>query len=445
MKRFSSSTLARLLILACVAVLIAWLIFGVGPQRDEPKPDAIAEVPQLGGVIPAPQSTVEPPTPGLTPTRPVPTLTPNPASLQPATIVVPISVTEVVSGAVDLNASESTLANSTEPVHAISWSPLGDKLLYVTSSGALYSANEDGSDATLLHTFDPRLIWFMLDAQQPMTNSLILPGYVVKFAPNQQPVLQAASDTSNLTQIRWWSSNRASGITAGPLVGGYVGGEKLITVDAEGHLVEERNIPYILSGSIRPGGEWLAYSTDQQSTSTPFEGSFPETVYLLNLNTGQRLQITDAGAGYGVGNWSPDGNWFYMVTRVGNARRSVLVSADGRQRVVVPPQGYSGGDAVFSPDSKRLAFSLQMGGCDAEDSGPCQLTSDVYIVDVPSNTIITFDEDVSSSLDVVGSSMLMHPKWSPDGSKLALLSFDPACDGICSSTSPAFRTLQMKK
>lgn len=440
----ANSTTSRLITFGCIGLLIILIVLIVNPMGIS-KPQKIAEVPQVGGVLPGPQSTVEFPTPGLTPTRPIPTTTPGPAVMQPATVVVPLSVTEVLSDVVDLNTSVSTTSNSTEPIHAISWSPLGDKLLYVTSSGALYSANENGTDATLLRIFDSNLIWFMLDPQQPMTNSLILPGYVARFVLGQQPVLQEAPATSSLTQIRWWSSNRATGITGGPLVGGYVGGEKLITVDADGLLIEERNIPYILSGSIKPGGTWLAYATDQQSTSTPFEGSLPETVYLLNLTTGQRLRVTDGGAGYGVGNWSPNGNWFYMVTRVGSDRRGVLVSADGRNRVVVTPPGYSGADAVFSPDSRRLAFSLQKGGCDAEDSGPCQLTSDVYIVDVPTNTITTFDEKESSALDVVGSNMVMHPKWSPDGSKLTLLSFDPACSGLCSSTSPAFRTVQLKK
>jgi len=241
------------------------------------------------------------------------------------------------------------------------------------------------------------------------------------------------NEADTVFQIHWWSPDRASGIVSSA----YAGDNKLVTLDANGHVIEERNIPYIASGAVRPGGEWLAYATDQQTTDTSLYGSDPETVYLLNLTTGERKQITDPGQGYsvlGIQSWSPDGNWFVMGAIIDRALRGVLVSADGREWLTVTPPGTSGYDAAWSPDSRQLAFSIQSGGREDPNSPMIPYNSKVYILDIPSRTVHV-SEDKGQGDDTT--MYFMQPKWSPDETQLALLSFDPSCAPQCSELAPA--------
>jgi WD40 repeat protein len=433
-----------------VLILGAALIVGAlrnsdGPQQSQ----TIANVPPQSGDLAAPLIPVSTsqPTVGATPSRPVPPNTPTPVNLQPATMITPtlVSSLEMTNNALPLPKSSF---DSVEAIHSLTWAPTGDKFLYVTNSGNLYWANLDGSSATLLHQYEPDTIWLMLEDQQPMSNTLILghtgpiqgigrgPGHldVVHFATGQAPTLDEVDDAGFVFQIRWWRADRASGIVRGA----YVGGDQLVTLDANGHLVEQRNVPYMVAGAVQPGGNWLAYVTDQE-INVPFIGSSPQTVYLLNLTTGQRKQITAAGQGnsapYGVHSWSPDGNWFLMGANVNGALRGVLVSADGQRWILVTPPGYSGMDAVWSPDSKHLAFSIQSGGQDEPMSTPVPYSSEIYLVDIPAVTLTTSDDGVPGNNPTTNP--MMQPKWSPDGTQLALLSFDPACIPLCSGTSPA--------
>ena len=205
-----------------------------------------------------------------------------------------------------------------------------------------------------------------------------------------------------------------------------------------GRLVSSVNIPYMESGAIQPGGTWLAYATSQQTTETSFYDSTPQTIYLLNLSTGQRLQLTQPGMGWQVFNWSPDGNWILASAIVADDLREVLISADGMEWIIVGPSGGGAYDAVWSSDSKHLAFSTQEGGCDDPSPSCPPLTSQVYIVNVPEREKEPVDNGPGSS--ILDEGQMLRPKWSPDGSLLALLSFDPNCDlsPACSGITPAF-------
>jgi hypothetical protein len=261
---------------------------------------------------------------------------------------------------------------------------------------------------------------------------------LIRFSPGQRPVREEVPGTEPVFNIRWWRADRASGLR----IGSYVGVDKLVTLGVNGRVVEERNIPYMQSGAVRPGGDWLAYVTSQQTTATPLYGSEPETAYLLNLNTGERLQITSAGRGRNVQGWSPDGRWLLLDAFVNDICGAVLLSADGRELLTIPQAcGHYLYDATWSPNSKRLAFSVQGGGCDSPTQGPCpEPVSKVYVVDPTSRQI--------AQLDVAGlisnvAALAIKPKWSPDGSLLALLSFDPACPWLnCSAQDPAVFLLE---
>jgi hypothetical protein len=408
--------------------------------------------------VPPPQTTQEPPLPEITPSRtPVPA-TPVPAVLEPA---LPITHT-TSTAAIETDALQPAQSgfNAQVPIHTLTWAPTGDKLLFVTTSGRLYWSNIDGTNATLLHQYEPDTIWRLLEDQRPMANTILIPhagapsangigrepGHmdVVRFTPGQPPTFEEVHEDKAIWHIRWWRPDRASGVEPGP----YIGLDRLVTLDANGHIVAVRNVPYMIAGAVKPGGEWLAYITSQQTTDTPFYGSNPATVYLLNLNTGQRMQVTASGQGNGVPggvhSWSPDGNWFLMAATIDGALRGVLVSADGSEWVIVTPPGYSGLDAAWSPDSRKLAYSLQAGGREDPDHQAVPVTSQLYVVDVPTRKV-TASADPGPIAGQSTAPSMMQPVWSPDGSTLALLSFDPECSPLCAAQNPALYMMSFLK
>jgi hypothetical protein len=464
----------NIVLLACLALIafgLFWSIFsqrrGTGTPTGPDNSQTIANVPGQASPeqnVPPAQSTIGPtlsePTsaPGVTgngadPTYPVPTTTPGPMTLQPAKLVTPAVVGQIIEGLQVSLTLKSTL-NSTEPLRDMAWAPTGDKVVYLTTSGKLYSSREDGTDAQLLHTYEPDSTWGLLQDQSPKANVLLIPRAVaaqaseqqpgsggmdlIRFSPGQRPVREEVPGTEPVFNIRWWRADRASGTR----IGSYVGGDKLVTLGVNGRLIEERNIPYMQSGAVRPGGDWLAYVTSQQTTATPLYGSEPETAYLLNLNTGERLQITPAGRARNVQGWSPDGRWLLLDAFVNDTCGAVLFSADARELLAIHQAcGNYLYDATWSPNSKRLAFSIQGGGCDSPNQGPCpEPVSKVYVVDPASRQIAQLDiASITSNL----AALAMKPKWSPDGSSLALLSFDPACPWLnCSTQSPAMFLLE---
>lgn len=457
MRAYKSLTLTKIAAVVGLATLALWIVMSNPSGKEYNEPQNVAGVPQQekpGVQLPVAVATQEPPPPAITPTWTPRPPTTTPVNLQPAVLVTHTVSTAAMAPA--LLQSAQTTVNSAQAIHSMAWAPTGDKFLYVTNLGGLYWSNTDGTNATLLHQYEPDTIWRMLEDQRPMSNTLLLthigppqgmtraPGHidVVHFTPGQAPSLEEVHDAGAVFQIRWWSPTRASGFVAGGYVD-HVGAEKLVTLDANGHLVEERNIPYLIAGAVSPGGQWLAYVTDPQSTDTPLYGSDPATVYLLNLTTGERKQITTpgqvgGGASLAVHSWSPDGNWFLIGANVDGGLRGIVVSANGQEWIIATPLGYSATDAVWRPDSQRLAFSIQSGGQEEPYGDPVPYNSEIYIVDIPTKKVSVSDGNgPGSSLPA----LLMQPKWSPNGSQLAFLSYDPNCDQLCSELSPAIYLL----
>ena len=425
--------LVRGLVLGVMAALIVWIMLssvgGNNTQNPQSQPVADVSAPNQGVqnvAVPPAQVTGVPTVPGITPTRiivPTPTVRvwPTPVPIQNVT-------TSVMSTTAEMGLGQMSTIDRTESISQLIWAPTGDKLLYLTMSGDLYWSNPDGSSATLLrHYGEVRL---QLEEQNPMTNTLLLldlgqplpdggraPSHldVVRFTPGQPPTLQDGPDLPHpFVHLRWWSPTRASGIAHA----GEDGADLLVTVDQNGNLVNEINVPYMINGDVQPGDEWLAYTTTYQ-VDNPVDGTMPLTGYLLNLNTGQRLQVTQPGGG-SVGNWSPDGNWFLSSNSVLGL---ALVSADGHQWVRIPDL-YAGIDAVWSPDSKYLAYTVIQDGPSSNEFmvGPC--TSSVHVVNVPAREVTNLAPGSNKPVSVAGegSTLLMQPKWSRDSKTVTFLS-----------------------
>jgi Tol biopolymer transport system component len=206
-------------------------------------------------------------------------------------------------------------------------------------------------------------------------------------------------------------------------------------------LVDEINVPYMLNGDVQPGGEWLAYTTTYQ-VENPVDGTTPLTGSLLNLNTGQRLRITQPGEG-SVGNWSPDGNWFLSSNRTLGLS---LVSADGHEWVRIPDL-FAPINAAWSPDSKYLAYALLQGES-PDGHMVTSWTGSVHVVNVPAREVTNLAPDSNKPVSVVGggegSTLLMQPKWSRDSKTITFLSGGCSIyDG--SKLNPAIVNMAVKK
>jgi hypothetical protein len=337
----------------------------------------------------------------------------------------------------DVGLAQQSTIDRPVPISQLIWAPTGDQLLYLTQAGDLFWSHTDGSNATLLQHYAE--VYDQLEEQLPMTNTLLIRHLgapqadgtraashldILTFTPGQPPTVQHGPNLPHAPHhLRWWSPTRASGI-AHP---GEDGGDLLVTVDQTGTLVSEVNVPYLLSGAVRPGGEWLAYATSYQ-VQQPLDGSSPQAVYLLNLTTGQRLQVTAGGS---VGAWSPDGNWFVLSTPAGLR----VVSPDGQQWLTVPDP-FASVAAVWSPDSTYLAYAtVQDLSSDGHTIRGWQ--GAVHLVNIPARQVSNLSAGAMRKLAPQGAALLWQPKWSRTSRLLSFLSFNPECPFECSQLTPA--------
>ncbi|MBF6614875.1 MAG: hypothetical protein IVW55_17350 [Chloroflexi bacterium] len=426
--RLSLATVATVVVLAVLAI---WV--GIGGFSSNKGGQSIAGVPKQGQdkgqgpAVPAPEGTVLPTLPPPTPTElviPTPTI-----HIWPTPVPVTGITTSTMSISADVGLAQKSTVDRTESISQMTWAPTGDKLLYLTANGDLYWSNPDGSSPALLHQYN-ETTYDQLEEQYPMANTILIrhlgqlqpdgnraPSHldVVRFTPGQPPIIQQGPDLLNAPiALRWWSTTRASGFAHT----GFDGGDLLVTVDQNGNLVDEKNVPYMLGGAVQPGGEWLAYYTTYQ-VDNPVDGTIPSTGYLLNLNTGQRLQVTQPGGG--IGNWSPDGNWFLAGSKQGVS----LVSADGRQWFTIPDTS-AATDGVWSPDSKYYAYAY-VDGISTNGYTISSWIGAIHVVNVPQRKVTNISPGSNASASMAktadGDMLLMQPKWSKDSKTITFLSF----------------------
>ncbi len=142
-------------------------------------------------------------------------------------------------------------------------------------------------------------------------------------------------------------------------------------------------------------GEWVTYV------------SYPEgTLWRSKVDGSGRLQLTYPPLYALVPRWSPDGKEIvFFETVTGRPDRIYAVSREGgTPRVLLPDDHSLQHDPHWSPDGTKLVF----GGASRDPA------SDIRIFDLATHQIST----------VPGSQGLYSPRWSPNGSSLAALSFD---------------------
>ncbi len=118
------------------------------------------------------------------------------------------------------------------------------------------------------------------------------------------------------------------------------------------------------SPKISPDGKHVVY----EQTRTNWDANAFETdLWIADVATGERHQLTTTGHSCNPAEWSPDGKWIAFVSdRPGSLPKSPegkrqlwIMPADGgeAQQLTKMEKGVGGFD--WAPDSRRIAFSAE--------------------------------------------------------------------------------------
>jgi eukaryotic-like serine/threonine-protein kinase len=331
---------------------------------------------------------------------------------------------------------------STGSPSGATWSPDGQRLLFVTGSD-IYEANADGTSPRKLVTisgspfapkFSPDGTRIRFTVTQPGADSLWEirddgSNLHAVLRPGQGPASSCCGDwsadgryfffinrnasASNLWTMREglfrWRSSVPAQLTTGPLaidawavspdgkklfVGAAQGRAELVRYDPR----SEQFVPFlsgISAGELdySRNGQWVTYV------------SYPDaTLWRSRADGSDRLQLTYPPVSAGLPRWSPDGTQIaYVATQAGEPWKIFLIPSQGGTPQELLSETSNEADPAWSPDGKKLAFGrfgkAQAGG--------------IYIVDLATRQISV----------IPGSEKLYSPRWS-DGPYLAALNME---------------------
>jgi TolB protein len=153
-----------------------------------------------------------------------------------------------------------------------------------------------------------------------------------------------------------------------------------------------------ITPALNPDGNQLAFASNRNGYWN---------LYLLDLKSGQTVQLTDNPEYEAAPSWSPDGRWLVYETYVGE-------DGGGLELFILPIDGSSqsirltdhpGADhsPSWSPAGRQIAFVSQRSG-----------EPEIWIADLD-----VAGEERFTNLSRSASTRESYPVWSPDGSRLA--------------------------
>lgn len=174
-------------------------------------------------------------------------------------------------------------------------------------------------------------------------------------------------------------------------------GDRLIFIDAAGHLLNQVRAPLPKPGDRPKGITWspdkrfIAYIWDQ--TVIQFNSFGP--LWVMDVQTGEQWQLSPEGAFDGFPTWSPDGDKILVVRRENMEDRSadfdlnklvsnlwVIEVSSQRWHPLTQLKGHGAWSPVWTPDGSAVVFMSNQGGrpdawmIHADGSGLLRLTSE---------------------------------------------------------------------
>lgn len=176
-----------------------------------------------------------------------------------------------------------------------------------------------------------------------------------------------------------------------------------------------------------PTGSHLAYTVRRAGVDNDYVD-----VHIVPASGGEPVNVTNDTAWSPGGAWSPDGTHFAFVTNRDGNDEIYVADGDGRNPVRLTNSRANDRDPAWSPDGSQIAFSSGLG---AVGPGGCvdwrvSIPSRIYVIDSDGSgrRILT-----DGSLDQEGWGEYRYeiaqtgPRWSPDGSKLAVVATLDGC------------------
>jgi dipeptidyl aminopeptidase/acylaminoacyl peptidase len=126
-------------------------------------------------------------------------------------------------------------------------------------------------------------------------------------------------------------------------------GSKVPTVD------DLINMKTLAGSRISPDGKWVAYGVSETDWS---QDSYITQVWVANVATGERRQLTTHPKGAGNPQWSPDSKWLaFTSTREENRSQIFVIRPDGGEAQRLTKAESSVGGYGWSADGRAIAFS----------------------------------------------------------------------------------------
>ena len=178
---------------------------------------------------------------------------------------------------------------------------------------------------------------------------------------------------------------------------------------------------FLNGGALSPDGERIAYCVNKIDADADKEHC---TIYLLDIPSGERRQMTSGRATDRQPQWSPDGKSLAFISdRSGKAQLYLLPADGGEARELTQFKRGIGDRIAWSPDGGTIAFSAAP-DADAPDlsAEPYRLdrtvyrfdgigylddaVQDIYVLDLGSGAISQLTNDRGNN---------SNPRWAPDG------------------------------
>jgi len=158
-----------------------------------------------------------------------------------------------------------------------------------------------------------------------------------------------------------------------------------------------------ITPAISPDGKWLAFASNR----TGFYD-----LYLLDLTSGQLLQVTNTPEYDASPSWSPDGRWLAYESYQASAadgqgnlelfiRELVMEALTSQTAIQLTNHPAADFSPAWSPDGRKIAFVSHRAG-----------EKDLWLADLDRM------DDRFQNLTAHLSSPADHPAWSPDGQSL---------------------------